>query len=60
VVRLGATRAGLYLFLEPLATLGLAVPFLGEPFGPFIASGGTLVLAGVWLSQRDTSRKTVV
>jgi len=47
VARLGASRAGLYLYLEPLATLALAVPLLGEPFGPFIAMGGALVLAGV-------------
>jgi len=49
VARLGASRAGLYLCLEPLATLALAVPLLGEPLGPFIALGGTLVLAGVSL-----------
>ena len=52
VSRLGATRAGLYLYLEPLATLALAVPLLGEPFGPFIALGGALVLAGVYAGQR--------
>ncbi len=53
VARLGATRAGLYLYLEPLATLTLAVPLLGEPFGPFIALGGGLVLAGVYVGQRE-------
>jgi drug/metabolite transporter (DMT)-like permease len=52
VARLGAARAGLYLYLEPLSTLALAVPLLGEPFGPFIALGGGLVLAGVYLGQR--------
>jgi drug/metabolite transporter (DMT)-like permease len=52
VSRLGATRAGLYLYVEPLATLALAVPLLGEPFGPFIALGGALVLAGVYAGQR--------
>jgi drug/metabolite transporter (DMT)-like permease len=52
VAALGGARAGLYLYLEPLATLALAVPFLGEPFGPFIALGGALVLLGVWLGQR--------
>jgi len=51
VAELGATRAGLYLYLEPLATVGLAVPLLGEPFGPFIALGGALVLAGVSVAQ---------
>lgn len=53
VARLGATRAGVYLYLEPIATLALAVPLLGEPFGPFVALGGGLVLAGVYLGQRE-------
>jgi drug/metabolite transporter (DMT)-like permease len=53
VSRLGATRAGVYLYLEPLATLALAVPLLGEPFGAVTAVGGGLVLAGVYLGQRD-------
>jgi drug/metabolite transporter (DMT)-like permease len=49
--KLGATRAGLYLYLEPLATLALAVPLLGEPFGPVVMLGGALVLGGVSLGQ---------
>jgi drug/metabolite transporter (DMT)-like permease len=53
VARLGAARAGLYLYLEPLATLVLAVPLLGEPFGPVTALGGGLVLTGVYVGQRD-------
>lgn len=48
----GAARAGLFLYLEPLATTALAVPYLHEPFGPFIAIGGLLVLAGVFIAQR--------
>jgi drug/metabolite transporter (DMT)-like permease len=53
VARLGAARAGVYLYLEPLATLVLAVPLLGEPFGPFMALGGALVLGGVYVGQRE-------
>jgi drug/metabolite transporter (DMT)-like permease len=53
VAKLGATRAGVYLYLEPLATLVLAVPLLNEPFGPFVALGGGLVLAGVYVGQRE-------
>lgn len=53
VARIGATRAGLYLYLEPLATVILAVPLLGEAFGPATAAGGALVLAGVFIGQRD-------
>lgn len=55
VAELGAIRAGLYLYLEPLATLALALPLLGEPFGPFVALGGGMVLAGVYLGQRERS-----
>jgi drug/metabolite transporter (DMT)-like permease len=53
VARLGATRSGLYLYLEPLATVALAVPLLGEPFGLFGALGGALVLSGVFIGQRE-------
>ncbi|HEX7089686.1 MAG TPA: DMT family transporter [Longimicrobiales bacterium] len=52
VARLGAARAGLYLYLEPLATVALAVPLLGEPFGAPVVLGGGLVLAGVYVGQR--------
>lgn len=59
VSRLGAARSGLYLYLEPLATVALAVPLLGEPFGPFIALGGSLVLAGVYVGQRGSASSVV-
>lgn len=52
VARIGATRAGLYVYLEPLATTVLAVPILGEAFGVPTAIGGLLVLAGVYWAQR--------
>ena len=53
VARLGAARAGLFLYLEPLATMTLAVPLLKEPAGPAVLAGGVLVLAGVWVGSRD-------
>jgi drug/metabolite transporter (DMT)-like permease len=53
VAALGAARAGLCLYLEAIAALVLAVPLLGEPFGPVVALGGSLVLAGVFIGQRD-------
>jgi drug/metabolite transporter (DMT)-like permease len=53
VARLGASRAGLYLYLEPLATMALAWPLLGERCGPFTLLGGALVLAGVYVGQRE-------
>ncbi|MFH1375018.1 MAG: DMT family transporter [bacterium] len=52
VARLGAAQAGIFLYLEPLAATALAVPYLHEPFGPFTAIGGLLVLAGVYLAER--------
>ena len=52
VAALGASRAGVFLYLEPIATILLAVPLLGEPFGLVTALGGGLVLAGVYLGQR--------
>jgi len=54
VARLGAAKAGIFLYLEPLATTALAVPYLGEEFGVFTAWGGLLVLAGVYLAQRKS------
>jgi drug/metabolite transporter (DMT)-like permease len=51
VARVGAAKAGLFLYLEPLATTALAVPLLGEYFGIFTIIGGLLVLGGVYLSQ---------
>ena len=52
VAKLGAAKAGLFLYLEPLATTALAVPFLGEPFGVVAAVGGAIMLAGVFVAQR--------
>ena len=51
VARLGASRAGLFLYLEPLATTAVAVPLFGESFGPLAALGGALVLLGVALGE---------
>lgn len=56
VARLGAAKAGLFLYLEPLATTGLAVPFLGESFGAAAALGGALVLAGVFVGHRQVGQ----
>lgn len=52
VARVGVARAGLFLYIEPLATTALAVPMLHEHFGAFTVVGGILVLGGVYWSQR--------
>lgn len=57
VRRLGASKAGIFLYLEPIATTTLAVPYLHEQFGVFSAIGGFLVLAGVYIAQRRTNAR---
>ncbi len=52
VAKLGAAKAGIFLYLEPLSTTALAVPLLGEHFGSFTAAGGLMVLAGVFWAER--------
>jgi drug/metabolite transporter (DMT)-like permease len=52
VSRLGAARAGVFLYLEPVATTALAVPYLHESYGLLTAIGGFLVLFGVWYARR--------
>jgi drug/metabolite transporter (DMT)-like permease len=52
VAKIGAAKAGVFLYLEPIATTAVAVPYLHEAFGIFTAIGGGLVLMGVWLAQR--------
>lgn len=56
VGKLGAARAGVYLYLEPLATTALAVPLLGERFGLQSAVGAALLLLGVWQAERSSLR----
>ncbi len=51
VAKLGAARAGTFLYLEPVATTILAVPLLKEPFTVYAAAGGLMVTAGVWWAQ---------
>ncbi|HTP90064.1 MAG TPA: DMT family transporter [Bryobacteraceae bacterium] len=47
-----ASRVSAFAYLQPpLATL-LAVPLLGEPVTASLASGGALVLAGVYVTER--------
>jgi drug/metabolite transporter (DMT)-like permease len=58
VARLGASRAGFFLYCMPLATMALSVPYLKEPFGWGAAAGGALVLLGVVLAERGRGSGT--
>ena len=52
VARIGGARAGVFLYLEPVATTVVAVPLLDESFTGAAAAGAVLVLAGVYWAQR--------
>ncbi|MEP9352325.1 DMT family transporter [Xanthobacter sp. KR7-65] len=49
--RLGAARAGPFLYLSPVASLVLAVTLLGEPLALFQLAGACAILCGVALSS---------
>ncbi|MGN8215193.1 MULTISPECIES: EamA family transporter [Halococcus] len=48
------SRASVVTTAEPVVTVVLGVLVLGERLSPGILAGGTLVLAGVLLIQRET------
>lgn len=52
ISKIGATRAGIFLFLEPIATTLLAVPLLKEEFTFITAIGAFMVTVAVWWAQR--------
>ena len=51
VNNLGASMAGVYIYLQPAITIVAAILFLGEPFTARIGLGLVLVLAGLLLSE---------
>ena len=52
VAKIGAARAGIFLYVEPLTSTALGVAYLKEPFGMFTAIGAAFVIAGVVVAQR--------
>ncbi len=59
IAAIGAAKAGFFLYLEPLATTAIAVPYLHEKFGIWGMSGALLVLTGVFIAERRRSAKKV-
>jgi drug/metabolite transporter (DMT)-like permease len=57
VARLGAAKAGIFLYLEPVATTALAVPILGETPTVFTIGGGAMALLGVWIAERTRQQQ---
>jgi len=49
---IGPTKAGVFINLVPVTAVFLGWLVLGEPLSSSLALGGTLVLAGVWLTNR--------
>jgi drug/metabolite transporter (DMT)-like permease len=54
---IGATRAGIFINLVPVIAVFLGWLLLGEPLSHALALGGSCVLAGVWLTNRQRSTK---
>jgi len=49
---IGPTKAGVFINLVPVTAVFLGWLLLGEPLAPSLVLGGTLVLFGVWLTNR--------
>jgi drug/metabolite transporter (DMT)-like permease len=51
LVRVGASRAAVFVTVQPIAGAVLGVLFLHEPLTAFTLAGGALVVAGLWLTS---------
>lgn len=51
---LPASQLGVFLNIEPLVTMLLAAPLLGEPITAIVLLGGGLILVGIYLVNRTT------
>jgi drug/metabolite transporter (DMT)-like permease len=52
IERIGATMTAQTGMIGPVATIGLGVVVLGEPFNAWVVAGTVCVLAGIWLLAR--------
>jgi drug/metabolite transporter (DMT)-like permease len=55
---IGPSRAGVFVNLVPVSALVLSALLLGEQIGLTEVAGIVLVLAGVWLVNRQSARAT--
>lgn len=55
---IGPARAGIFINLIPVSALVLSVLILGEAIGPRELVGIILILAGVWLVNRQSGRSS--
>jgi drug/metabolite transporter (DMT)-like permease len=52
LTRISASRLAAFVYLEPVIATLMAVALLGERITPSLAVGGTVILAGVFLTER--------
>ena len=52
IARLGPARAGFYMYLVPVFSAAISVPFLGETLSGFHLIGAALIVGGVTVSSR--------
>jgi drug/metabolite transporter (DMT)-like permease len=54
--KIQASRAGVFLYIEPFVTAILAWPILGEKMTTATILGGATILIGVWLVNREEKK----
>ena len=52
IARLGPSRAGFYMYLVPVFSAAISVPFLGETLSAYHLIGAALIVGGVTASSR--------
>ena len=52
IARLGPSRAGFYMYLVPVFSAAIGVPFLGETLNAYHLIGAALIIGGVTVSSR--------
>jgi drug/metabolite transporter (DMT)-like permease len=57
MTELAASRVAAFNYLQPVIASGLGVWVLSEPLTPKVWVGGSLILAGVYLTEREASEK---
>jgi drug/metabolite transporter (DMT)-like permease len=59
IALIGANAAGIFLYLIPMFTIGLAAVFLGESLELFHIAGGAIIVAGIVLATRRRTVRSV-
>src|SRR5262249_49099746 len=50
--KISGEEVGLFVYIDPIATVLLAIPLLGELPGPSFILGGVLVFGGIYIAER--------